>query len=76
MSLLDEKKTIESKNHLEKRVVTLPDGTPLPCLGQGTWYMGETPQAKDKEIKALQLGIELGMKLIDTAEMYGNGGSE
>jgi diketogulonate reductase-like aldo/keto reductase len=67
---------MEIKNRVEKPVVTLPDGTSVPCLGQGTWYMGENPQAKAKEIKALQLGIELGMKLIDTAEMYGNGGSE
>lgn len=37
---------------------------------------GENPQVRDKEIKALQLGLELGMKLIDTAEMYGNGDSE
>ncbi|WP_404409670.1 aldo/keto reductase [Jeotgalibacillus malaysiensis] len=64
------------KQSLENRVVALPDGTALPVIGQGTWYMGENPQAKNKEIKALQLGIELGMKLIDTAEMYGNGDSE
>lgn len=56
--------------------MTLPDGTTIPCLGQGTWYMGEKPKRKAEEIKALQLGIELGMKLIDTAEMYGNGDSE
>jgi diketogulonate reductase-like aldo/keto reductase len=54
----------------------LPDGHVLPSIGQGTWYMGENPQVKNKEIKALQLGIELGMTLIDTAEMYGNGDSE
>jgi diketogulonate reductase-like aldo/keto reductase len=76
MSLLDENKIIKIRDQLEKRVVTLPDGTSIPCLGQGTWHMGENPQAKAKEIKALQLGIELGMKLIDTAEMYGNGGAE
>ncbi|WP_404441932.1 aldo/keto reductase [Sutcliffiella horikoshii] len=73
---MDEKKRAEIKNALAKHVVTLPDGTSLPRLGQGTWYMGENPQVKDKEIKALQLGIELGMTLIDTAEMYGNGDSE
>lgn len=76
MSLLDEKKFTEIRSRLEKRVVTLPDGTTIPCLGQGTWYMGEKPKRKAEEIKALQLGIELGMKLIDTAEMYGNGDSE
>ncbi|MCM3168590.1 aldo/keto reductase [Peribacillus frigoritolerans] len=76
MSLHDEKKRTEIKNALKKRVVTLPDGTSLPSIGQGTWYMGESPKVKDKEIKALQQGIELGMRLIDTAEMYGNGDSE
>mgnify|MGYP001055499497 FL=1 len=76
MSLLDEKKFTEIRSRLEKKVVTLPDGTTIPCLGQGTWYMGEKPKRKAEEIKALQLGIELGMKLIDTAEMYGNGDSE
>src|SRR6478752_1359477 len=73
---MDEKKRAEIKNALAKHVVTLPDGTSLPSLGQGTWYMGENPQVRDKEIKALQLGLELGMTLIDTAEMYGNGDSE
>lgn len=73
---MDEKKRAEIKNALAKHVVTLPDGTSLPSLGQGTWYMGENPQVRDKEIKALQLGVELGMTLIDTAEMYGNGDSE
>jgi diketogulonate reductase-like aldo/keto reductase len=76
MSLLDDKRMMEIKNHLEKQVVTLPDGTSLPSLGQGTWYMGENPEVREKEIKALQEGLELGMKLIDTAEMYGNGDSE
>lgn len=58
------------------RTITLPDGTSLPCVGQGTWYMGENPQMKEKEVRALQLGLELGMNVIDTAEMYGNGGAE
>lgn len=64
------------KNKLEKRFVALPDGTSLPVIGQGTWYMGEDPQKKQEEINALQLGLDLGMKLIDTAEMYGHGNSE
>jgi diketogulonate reductase-like aldo/keto reductase len=76
MSLRDEKKVTKIKYALENRIVKLPDGTSLPCIGQGTWYLGENPQLKNQEIKALQLGIELGMTLIDTAEMYGNGGSE
>lgn len=76
MGLLDSNKIMEIRSHVEKRVVKLPDGTTVPCIGQGTWYMGDKPQEKAKEIKALQLGIELGMKVIDTAEMYGNGASE
>ena len=64
------------REQLENRPVTLPDGTELPCLGQGTWYMGEEKQRKKAEVQALQLGLALGMKLIDTAEMYGNGNAE
>ena len=63
-------------NTLAKKTVTLPDGTTVPRIGQGTWRMGENPFNKKAEIKALQLGIELGMKVIDTAEMYGDGGAE
>src|ERR1700748_898176 len=58
------------------RNVTLPDGTHVPALGQGTWHMGERGSAAKAEVAALKLGIELGMTLIDTAEMYGNGGAE
>ncbi len=58
------------------RTVTLPDGTAVPALGQGTWHMGEHGREAKREVAALQLGIELGMTLIDTAEMYGNGGAE
>jgi diketogulonate reductase-like aldo/keto reductase len=54
----------------------LPDGTPFPVLGQGTWRMGENADRRDAEIAALQLGLELGIGLIDTAEMYGEGGAE
>jgi diketogulonate reductase-like aldo/keto reductase len=56
--------------------VRLPDGTEVPALGQGTWHMGERGSAAQAEVAALKLGIELGMTLIDTAEMYGNGGAE
>ncbi|MFJ5624141.1 aldo/keto reductase [Peribacillus loiseleuriae] len=76
MSLLDDKMISKIRSHVENRVITLSDETSVPILGQGTWYMGEDHRAKDNEIKALQLGIELGMTLIDTAEMYGDGGSE
>ncbi|MFB5664294.1 aldo/keto reductase [Alteribacillus sp. HJP-4] len=58
------------------RHITLPDGTTIPAVGQGTWHMGENPADKNKEIYALQLGVERGMKVIDTAEMYGDGESE
>src|SRR5690349_756238 len=58
------------------RTVRLPDGTEVPALGQGTWHMGERGNAAQTEVTALKLGIELGVTLIDTAEMYGNGGAE
>jgi len=59
-----------------KRHVRLPDGTEVPALGQGTWHMGEARRSAAAEVAALKLGIELGVTLIDTAEMYGNGGAE
>jgi diketogulonate reductase-like aldo/keto reductase len=59
-----------------KRHVRLPDGTEVPALGQGTWHMGESRRDAAAEVAALKLGIELGVTLIDTAEMYGNGGAE
>jgi diketogulonate reductase-like aldo/keto reductase len=58
------------------RTVRLADSTEVPALGQGTWHMGESSRATAAEVAALKLGIELGMTLIDTAEMYGNGGAE
>jgi diketogulonate reductase-like aldo/keto reductase len=58
------------------RTVRLPDGTEVPALGQGTWHMGERGNAAKLEVAALRLGIDLGMMLIDTAEMYGNGRAE
>jgi diketogulonate reductase-like aldo/keto reductase len=58
------------------RSVTLRSGERVPALGQGTWHMGENRRHAVEEEKALRLGIELGMTLIDTAEMYGNGGAE
>jgi diketogulonate reductase-like aldo/keto reductase len=56
--------------------VTLPDGTAVPALGQGTWKIGEGGHPAREEAAAIRLGIELGMTLIDTAEMYGDGASE
>ncbi|MCQ8278750.1 aldo/keto reductase [Acetobacteraceae bacterium KSS8] len=58
------------------RLVRLADGVQVPCLGQGTWHMGEDPTRRDSEIDSLRTGIALGMTLIDTAEMYGDGASE
>jgi diketogulonate reductase-like aldo/keto reductase len=58
------------------QTVAPPDGTQVPALGQGTWHMGESRSAADQEADALRLGIELGMTLIDTAEMYADGGAE
>src|SRR5437868_8969675 len=56
--------------------VTLPEGERVPAFGQGTWHMGEDRRAAAEEIAALKLGIELGMTLIETAEMYGSGRAE
>ncbi|SFL71287.1 aldo/keto reductase [Geodermatophilus ruber] len=58
------------------RTVTLPNGTVVPALGMGTWYMGEDPDGHDIELGALRTGIEIGLNLIDTAEMYGDGAAE
>ena len=57
-------------------MVTLPGGERVPALGQGTWHMGENRRRMSEEAAAVRLGIELGMTLIDTAEMYGSGGAE
>lgn len=58
------------------RQVVLPDGTHVPALGQGTWNMAERADARPEEIAALREGVERGLTLIDTAEMYANGRSE
>src|SRR5207244_13422370 len=60
----------------ELQYVTLRGGERVPALGQGTWHMGEDRRRVAEEAAALRLGIELGMTLIDTAEMYGSGGAE
>lgn len=51
-------------------------GSKVPAIGQGTWYMGEDPRRKAAEVAALQQGIDLGLTLVDTAEMYAEGGAE
>jgi len=58
------------------RTVALPSGDTVPALGQGTWAMGEKRKRRAEEIGALRLGLDLGLTLIDTAEMYADGGAE
>ena len=61
------------------KTVQLSDGLAqqgVPALGQGTWRMGENKKSRTDEVAALRFGIDLGMTLIDTAEMYGEGGAE
>lgn len=58
------------------RTVCLQDGTTLPALGQGTWGIGDDPSKRVSEIETLRRGIELGMTVIDSAEMYGDGNAE
>ncbi|MBV6623003.1 MAG: aldo/keto reductase [Rivularia sp. (in: Bacteria)] len=58
------------------KTLHLSSGRKIPVLGQGTWRMGEDSSQKDAEIAALRLGLDMGMTLIDTAEMYGEGGAE
>jgi len=58
------------------KTLNLPSGRSLPALGLGTWRMGEREQQRQAEVAALKCGLELGMRLIDTAEMYGEGGAE
>jgi diketogulonate reductase-like aldo/keto reductase len=61
---------------LPVREIQLLSGRSVPVLGQGTWMLGDRPDRRKSEIAALQLGIDLGLTLIDTAEMYGDGASE
>lgn len=58
------------------RAVSLPDGRSVPAIGQGTWYLGEDMRFRAKEVETLRAGIDSGMTLIDTAEMYGEGRTE
>lgn len=58
------------------RKTKLPSGLAVPVLGQGTWYMGDEAHRRNDEIASLRQGLDLGMTLIDTAEMYGDGASE
>jgi diketogulonate reductase-like aldo/keto reductase len=58
------------------RSARLPSGELIPVLGQGTWGMGENPRDRAEELRTLRLGLDLGMTLVDTAEMYGDGAAE
>ncbi|MGO4639307.1 aldo/keto reductase [Mesorhizobium sp. 2RAF45] len=58
------------------RTTTLPSGEAIQVLGQGTWKMGEDSRRRADEVNALKLGLDLGLTLIDTAEMYASGGAE
>lgn len=59
-----------------KKEITFRNQVKVPVLGLGTWHMGENPFKKAEELKVLRKGIELGMTVIDTAEIYGEGRSE
>ena len=58
------------------RTISLPSGDQIPVLGQGTWGLGESRARRSSEIAALRRGLDIGMNLIDTAEMYANGDAE
>lgn len=58
------------------RTLNLPSGQTIPVLGMGTWQMGEKTSHRPREVEALRHGLDLGLSLIDTAEMYGEGGAE
>ncbi len=60
----------------QKKMILLPDGSQMPALGQGTWKMGEDDSKAEAEIKGLIQGVQLGLNLIDSAEMYGEGKAE
>lgn len=70
-------KEATQRDHAPKvRTTPLPSGRAIPVLGQGTWRMGEDSSRFQSEVAALRLGLDLGMNLIDTAEMYGEGAAE
>ena len=58
------------------KTVRMPSGDLVPALGQGTWRMGEDPALRAQEIACLRAGLDLGLRLVDTAEMYGEGRTE
>src|SRR6186713_243806 len=62
--------------NLPMNTLALPSGATIPALGLGTWRMGESRGARAAELAAVRSAIEMGYRLIDTAEMYGEGGAE
>src|SRR6185295_7293673 len=65
-----------SKERAPMRTVELPSGERVPAFGLGTWYMGEGSALRAEGLATLRLGLDLGVTLIDTAEMYGDGAAE
>ena len=59
-----------------ERTIRFGEHPAVPVIGQGTWYMGENPALRAQEAAALRAGIDLGLTVIDTAEMYADGGAE
>ncbi len=64
------------RKQCNKKMIQFSGDVSLPAIGQGTWYMGEDASQRKTEVAALRAGIELGLTLIDTAEMYADGGAE
>lgn len=60
---------------MQQKMIQFSGDVSLPAVGQGTWYMGEDASQRKTEVAALRAGIELGLTLIDTAEMYADGGA-
>lgn len=58
------------------KTIALPSGERVPALGQGTWRFGEEASRRSAEVESIRRGLDLGMTLIDTAEMYAEGGAE
>ena len=58
------------------KTIALPCGERVPAFGMGTWYMGDDPSRRAAEVAALRFGLDAGVRLIDTAEMYAEGGAE
>ena len=58
------------------RSCKLPSGSEMPVFGIGTWRMGESPRRRDQELDAVRYALDVGYPMIDTAEMYGDGGAE